>query len=256
MPNATPATLSRGLIPGLVLLLSLSGFSGTASASFISLADIPFETVSQSLVGGLNREFRWTASYDIGFSGATTAFNVLLRINLVGAPAGTSLMTRWESGIETIWSNEYKVAWNRGGLYDLFFDVQFGSANAHHTVNVHAGSGIANMLNWYTVNNSGWSPAFQDEFAAHEAGHMFGNYDEYLGGAVNPNGTFGNRSDNLLGTLSTRQLFDRHFQFAQSWADAHPAIAVPEPTTLLLLLAGLTGTIACHRKSSDRKPPE
>jgi Ca2+-binding RTX toxin-like protein len=38
------------------------------------------------------------------------------------------------------------------------------------------------MTNWYL--QSDWGQAYQDEIAAHETGHMFGNFDEYSGGAT------------------------------------------------------------------------
>ncbi len=40
------------------------------------------------------------------------------------------------------------------------------------------------MLNWFT--ESDWGAEYQDEIAAHEAGHMLGLYDEYDDGALDP----------------------------------------------------------------------
>ncbi|MEZ5776226.1 MAG: M10 family metallopeptidase C-terminal domain-containing protein [Hyphomicrobiaceae bacterium] len=124
--------------------------------------------------------FAWDVKYDLTFQNNEVLTE--LDVKLVGANAGATA-TQWENGVNTIWNN--KVFFNDGArLYEVKMDFDFVTSGQHHTVNVHAGTGGTNMTNWYLTNPSGWSNDMQDEIAAHEAGHMFGNFDEYAGGAT------------------------------------------------------------------------
>jgi serralysin len=139
---------------------------------------IPMQTI-EYFENRADGGFAWNVKYDLGANG--TAVKVEVRIDLVGADPG-SLVRTWEKGAEAIWNE--KVFFSDGQrLYAFQFDVDFVNSNAHHTVTVHAGSGRANMTNWYTIAE-GWGNSYQDEIAAHEIGHMFGNFDEYAGGAT------------------------------------------------------------------------
>jgi PEP-CTERM motif len=221
----------------------------------VPLVDIPTETLSRFMTGGLNHEFGWTASYGIGLTAATRSVDVALRINLVGADAGHALRAIWERGIEDTWSRRTFTINNTPSSYGIGVDVTFGPTNPHHTVTVHSGTGNANMLNWYTENPSGWPQDRQGLAAAHEAGHMFGNFDEYPGGSVNPDGSFGNVPDSLMGSLLTGALHDRHFQFVVDWAVgkelAHTS--VPEPGSIILLVSGAAGLASVAWKRRHRR---
>jgi hypothetical protein len=244
----------RGLLPVLVLIVVLSVTASGALA--LPLDTIPTETIVRPMTGGLNHEFAWSAGYDIGFSAATGNFDIGLRINLIGADPGDTLRTTWERGIENTWSHRFSLTDN-DRAHGVVFDVMFVDANPHHTVTVHSGTGNANMLNWYTENPSGWPQDRQGLLVAHEAGHMVGNFDEYPGGAVNPNGSFGNVPDSLMGSLLSDTLYDRHFQFVVDWAAGQEATQtvgapVPEPASILLLISGATGLISVAWKRRRR----
>ncbi|MGQ9366705.1 calcium-binding protein [Azospirillum sp. ST 5-10] len=122
--------------------------------------------------------FGWAVNYDLDFDGST--FTVQTRIDLAGADPG-ALQATWEQGIEDIWSG--KMCLTDGvELFPIAVDVAFVDADAHYTVTVRDGTGRDDMTNWYT--DTAWGPAYQDELAAHEFGHMIGMFDEYAGGAT------------------------------------------------------------------------
>lgn len=124
--------------------------------------------------------FAWDVRYDLSFLNSESL--TTLKIDLVGDDPGT-LAAQWKDGINDIWNN--KVFFSDGSrLYEVKLNCDFVDGGAHHTVNVHAGTGSSDMNNWYLSNPSGWPDDMHDEIAAHEAGHMFGNFDEYSGGAT------------------------------------------------------------------------
>ncbi|MGH2555343.1 MAG: hypothetical protein ACRDHO_06460 [Actinomycetota bacterium] len=123
--------------------------------------------------------FGWTSAYRIE-EREKCEVHVILRIRLVpdtgvSAQDIANVQAVWEPGIEQAWANRFPLVRQSGDCecerYSLTVDVQWVQSGEHHTVTVHAGSGRADMLNWF-VNSSGGT-------AAHEAGHMFGNIDEY-----------------------------------------------------------------------------
>ena len=42
------------------------------------------------------------------------------------------------------------------------------------------------MTTWNILDANGWGDEYQEAIVAHEAGHMFGLWDEYPGGTVDP----------------------------------------------------------------------
>ncbi|MEM3626506.1 MAG: hypothetical protein QXZ25_00585 [Candidatus Bathyarchaeia archaeon] len=118
----------------------------------------------------------WISRYDIYFASQT--LRIEINIQLVGDDPRDALRQQWKNGIEGIWSNKYDIV---DGVYTYPIEVKVNwvNRNAHYVVTVHSGSGRTNMLNWYTDRPSGWGNEYQDEIAAHEAGHMLGLYDEY-----------------------------------------------------------------------------
>lgn len=144
------------------------------------IADIARETISNNMRSGI---FGWNSGYDVSFVAQT--LEIAINIHLVGDDPGDALRQQWQDGIEGIWSNKYDVV-DGPYTYSIEISVDWVNTNSHHTVTVWSGTGRTNMLNWYTDRPSGWPNEYQDEIAAHEAGHMLGLYDEYDGGAVNP----------------------------------------------------------------------
>lgn len=124
--------------------------------------------------------FAWNVRYDVSFLNSESL--TTLKVDLVGADPGATA-TQWRNGINDIWSN--KAFFSDGvRLYEIKMKFDFVDSGAHHTVTVHEGTGRTDMLNWYLSNPGGWPNDMHDEIAAHEAGHMFGLFDEYSGGAT------------------------------------------------------------------------
>ena len=125
--------------------------------------------------------FQWHVGYNLSFN--NSVFQISEFIRLVGDDPGASLRAIWETGIETIWNHKVFFANSFNNWYPVKLDVAFVSSGQHNTVTVHAGDGRFDALNWYTVSTS-WGPSFYGNLAAHETGHLLGNFDEYPGGAT------------------------------------------------------------------------
>jgi len=163
------------------------------------IASIPSNTFNTVVRSG---EFEWNSRYRLEFS--SEQLRVTVRIRLRGDDPGADLRALWEAGIERIWSNRFDVV-DGPFRYPMLFDVQFVTFFADHVVSVHSGDGRSDMLNWFTESN--WGPVYLDEIAAHEFGHMLGLFDEYAGGAVNPDispNTFTNALMADLGAVQER----------------------------------------------------
>ena len=92
-------------------------------------------------------------------------------------------------------------------------DIEFVTSGEHQVVTVHHTVGRANMQNWYTIPQ-GWGTGYHDEIAAHEAGHMWGNFDEYFGGATYQGHTFTGR----LMADNTPVVYDYYFFSLEHYA--------------------------------------
>ena len=94
-----------------------------------------------------------------------------------------------------------------------------------------------------------WDTADTGQVAAHEYGHMVGNYDEYSGGATDPSNPIID-SSSLMGSTSPAAVpYARHYEPVLDWLESqYPSavldlVAVPEPATLGLVLMGALAMI-------------
>jgi hypothetical protein len=142
---------------------------------------------SADLDGDGEPDFGWSSGYDISF--VNQVLHIEINIQLEGGDPGDALRQQWEDGIECIWSNKYDIA-DGNYKYPIKLQVNWVDANPHHIVTFHPSGEnmLANMNNWYT--ESSWGAQYNDEMAAHEAGHMLGLYDEYNNGALDPDTLF------------------------------------------------------------------
>jgi hypothetical protein len=130
------------------------------------------------------------------------------------------------------------------------------------------------MTNWYTDSPSGWSNDYQDEIAAHEFGHMIGLYDEYSGGAVNPDGF--TTTGALMADLGP--VHERYYEDILAWLEGasgrdlslapapYPPYAsdppidgfrddmvpIPAPGSIGLAVTGIVGLIRARKKFGNR----
>ncbi len=217
----------RPLLLCLAMMLLFHGGPGAAPSQALLIPELPFDVPVQRIQGflsaGLQHEFGGPVTYDIGYARAS-GYSVTLALQVTGFDPGPAIKQHWESDTERIWSTRNRFA------QPILFDLRFVGQNAHQAITVREGPGRGDMLNWY----SGW-PAGTGSPApwAHEVGHYLGNYDEYPGGGVNPNGSLTNVPDSLMGTGLT--LYDRHYNFIADWAAVY---AVPEPSSLIIVSLG------------------
>lgn len=152
--------------------------------------------------------FGWDVNYDLSMSGR--AVEIDLRVKLVGDDPGRWRQV-WEDGVNDIWIHRAFLA-SATELYEIQLDFGFVSGNEHQTVQVHAENGHWDMENFYLED--AWGPAYADESAAHEIGHMLGSFDEYEGGATFDNFT----TTAMLMSDLTQGGFEKYFWTVEYYA--------------------------------------
>ena len=160
--------------------------------------------------------YGWTAAYRIEEDFRECILRITLRIRLV-ADTGVSatdiatVIARWEPAVEAAWTNRFPLVLSDGTCscrqYRVVADVQFVASGEHHVVTVHPGSGRADMSNWF-VNSTGGT-------AAHEAGHMFGNPDEYAD--TNCPARTVTADGSIMQNSQTGTVKQRHYQGFADW---------------------------------------
>ena len=153
--------------------------------------------------------YAWDVCYDLSCVGNTV--EVDLRVRLTGEDPGAFAAT-WQYGVDSAWNQ--KVFFSDGErLYEVKLDFAFVESGEHYVVNVHSGSRPFDMLNWDTTYGGG----LDDEVAAHEVGHMLGNFDEYAGGATHEGYT---RTGTLMSDLTVTG-FQGYFGSIEHFAELH-----------------------------------
>ncbi|WP_199609778.1 hypothetical protein [Flocculibacter collagenilyticus] len=234
------------ILLSIVFLLNML-FTNTAYAGLIS--DISPEKISERFTSG---RYGWNSNYDISFINQDLIVDV--DVYLAGANASTALLNTWKTGIKSIWGDSFDI-FDGTYFYDIVFNIdwvtQYSSNDFDYVLNVHEGSGRANMTNWY--NNSNWTEWYHRRVAAHEFGHMVGIYDEYAGGAVDPQ-TGLTRNDSIMGG-GTKPYVDHYDRFV-SWLGVNTGIAtlsvvagvgdnhyfisaIPEPSSIPMFVLGI-----------------
>jgi len=160
--------------------------------------------------------FGWTSAYRASIDPKYCILTITLRIRLVAGAGVTAanlatVRALWEPAIENAWSGQFPLVLIDGTCIckqvTVKVDVQFVTSNEHHTVTVQAGSGRANMSTWF-VNSTGGT-------AAHEAGHMFGNVDEYP--AANCPNRVVTTDGSIMRNSQTGAVKQRHYESFARW---------------------------------------
>ncbi|HEU6445299.1 MAG TPA: hypothetical protein VFL61_09600 [Gaiellaceae bacterium] len=158
--------------------------------------------------------YGWTTAFRIDERDCT--ITITLRIRLNPDPGVTqqqlqTARTTWEQAIEQAWTDRFRIRLVDGNCrcreYRVVLDVQWVTANEHHTVRIRTGTGRANMTTWFITSTGGT--------AAHEAGHMLGNPDEYADPAC-PGRTVTN-DGSIMQTSQTGTVRPRHYTRFARW---------------------------------------
>jgi hypothetical protein len=229
----------------------------------------------------------WTSAYKMSFDPVNKALNIGVNVLLTGDQpvdpnTQADLRPMWQDGVHNVWGSlavpRFYVVDANSNKFPLGFDLNFVTdpSQADFTVTVHTGGARDTMRNWSTFRPDNWPQAYQPVLIAHEFGHMLGLYDEYAGGALDPQGdTF---PQGIMAKLnSPPYVFDRYYQ--QILADFNalegrifslavngsapppptppfteltlgpetegpPGVKAPEPSILMLLAIGLAGVAA------------
>jgi hypothetical protein len=120
--------------------------------------------------------YGWWAKYEVTFVGAECRLNVKVRL-VAGAGVSAADVTRVQAqtseAFTRIWDRRFVITDTTAHKHHaLRVGVTFVTSGEHLAVNLHAGSGHANLSNWY-VDGAANS-------RAHELGHQLGLKDEYI----------------------------------------------------------------------------
>ena len=173
--------------------------------------DFPMEIVAASL--NAQNGYQWNAAYDIGVKNDTIRIRV--GVNLVPADGITTVAldqvkTVWQSKIEQIWSKKFCVRDMEGNSVPIVMTLDFSGPDFHHDVIVKAGGRCcSDVLNWHIMD----SPLV----IAHEFGHMLGAYDEYAGGALDPQTGLLDPTSIMTSRPETARIYPRHLKSILLW---------------------------------------
>jgi hypothetical protein len=201
--------------------------------------------------------FSWNYSYTRSFDGTKLVKDIQIDFSFdaglnYNATQKADYIKTVTTAVEGIWDNKYAIKDTATGtLIPIFVDITTDGP-FNQKVQVHAGSGRSDMLNWYVGDGGGVN--------AHEVGHMMGLYDEYIGGAVDkyPNPTLSDDGVMGLGALNANpMMYARYYQqYYDYMKQLNPdgmfiLTSVPEPSQLMLMMAGivLIGVYANQRKA-------
>jgi len=161
------------------------------------------------------------------------------------------------TGIESVWNNKFLITDTvNNRAFPLTVAVRTAGPVFDQSVTVHSGSGRADVHNWYAGSAT-------SQIIAHEFGHMIGLYDEYIGGSVDkyPNPTLSNTG--IMGLGANSENPEMHPRYYQSYLDfmntLNPdgnfiltTVAAAEPSTLFLVVSGITGLLLSRRLEGFR----
>ena len=160
--------------------------------------------------------YGWTSAYESVFDPRECALRITVRIRLVpdadvSATDLANAIAVWEPAVETAWTGQFPLVLRDGRcgckMVSVNVNVNFVASGEHHVVAVHAGSGRADMGNFYVTNSGGT--------VAHEVGHMMGNVDEYPDPACTSRTVTSDGS--IMQNSQSGTVKCRHYESFQRW---------------------------------------
>lgn len=192
------------------------GVLGTVMVGLLSLnlTAAPLDDIAKETVTGRQTSppnYGWNYGYDIEFDDSQLNISMDIKLEFdhgIGAEDQKALKDSWEAGIENLWNNKFDVI--KDGMWRFPININVNWVDPHHTVRVRQGPATSTSNTWDTKDNG--------NVAAHEFGHLFGLFDEYEGGALNPDGLKDGSS--IMGvspTASGAPPKARHYQGFIDW---------------------------------------
>lgn len=172
------ATIAYRFSAGIIIIFFASIYVPGSCRAVDFNADA-VETISGCV--SVKNGFAWRYGYDIRIFHE----EIIVSMGIHLTPTdGVSLLElnrvkgKWEKAIEDVWSNQFEVKTLSGKRYSIIIDVTFNGKHYHHNVTVRPGGGRSEVISWNIMDTGA--------VVAHEFGHLIGIYDEYHGGAVDP----------------------------------------------------------------------
>lgn len=159
--------------------------------------------------------YGWTSAYRGDFDPKECTLRIALRIRFVPQAGVTAtdiatLQARCEPVIESAWTGQFSLIRADGTCVcervSVTCDVQWVTSGEHHAVEVRTGSGREDMTHWFVTTTG--------NTAAHEAGHMLGNPDEYADSNCPARIV---TSDNSLMQTTSGRVHPRHYESFARW---------------------------------------
>ena len=120
--------------------------------------------------------YGWTSKYEVTFVGSECRLNIKVKL-VPGAGVSADdvrrIQTQTTEAVTRMWDRRFIITdTNTNKHHALRVNLTYVNSGEHLAVNLHAGSGGADLENWY-VNGAANS-------RAHEIGHQLGLKDEYV----------------------------------------------------------------------------
>ncbi len=209
----------------IIVLIGLCVLLARAQVEAEPLGDVARERRSYSVSSS---SVSWWSKYDIEFLDQQLHIYTSIYLYSSGGIGGVtqaeidSLAPYWEGGIEGLWNNRYGILHNDTYYYDIIYDVVFEYPSDHYDVQVRPGVSQGVPRTTMTL----WDTADTGRVAAHEYGHMIGNYDEYDGGALDPNDPIIDTTGLMGWTGPATVTYARHYEPVVDWLRDEYALAL------------------------------
>lgn len=171
------AAVAAGLLLGAGACTEVSA-AGLVSGGATVAGAVRF-SVNETVHGAGGR--RWRAAYDVALDGHRAAVAVRIRL-VAGAGVTAADVERWrvdwKPAIEAAWSGSVALVDGAGRALPLAVSVVFAGHDAHHVVVLKRRIARIDAMAWPLFPRPG--------MIAHEFGHLIGAFDEYPGGATDP----------------------------------------------------------------------